>query len=618
MAYDASNNQQDQEQVASSTPLSSGQQPAAQPQGQDSQASQAAPSQPSTVQAGMSSTQAGAAQQPQQSNKPASSGMFTNIQKYVQKNKPQAQKMAGAVTENVGSQASEIADQAKQKQDQMNQSLQANQQSMETQKKEAEGMIQNIMQPQAQQPMQQPAVNGIEQAQQPETPVQAQQPSMEEQQARYQELMQGPQGLTDVGNLNLAEQSQKARALQQMAGQAGTEMGRRNLLQDTFKKQGEYTQGMGGLDQLITSGDAQAREALTTGVQEQANNLNNQLQEVGSETNKAKMAQEMAMKNFGQDISKLSTDAQQSIMDQVNTEVTNQQSLLQQELGDMQFAASKQFQDSLKYDTEKDFYDALSAQFSPSGSKGGQRDLQDQLSIQAMLDPNMDLKAELQKRGLYFNRDAETQGIEDTRDLSNTLSLGYGGTGQDRINNMFEGLLSDASSYGIDPNTYRQKLQDLAQSQRRSDVYGVHGHTKGSKSGFLTYDADKFKGLVGDLYSQMADVKNNALQKQLQNKYGLDEQGAQDFMSGSSIDAAGVATQEQADYMSRLRALRGDQTDMLGTELGDSANIGQDTSFFNKLKEGLELEKNRRQVQTGGAVDSRGQTGGGGGAKVIK
>ena len=45
MAYDASNNQPDQNQVVSSTPLSGGQQPAGQPQSSDSQSAQT-PSQP--------------------------------------------------------------------------------------------------------------------------------------------------------------------------------------------------------------------------------------------------------------------------------------------------------------------------------------------------------------------------------------------------------------------------------------------------------------------------------------------------------------------------------------------------------------------------------------------
>ena len=235
-----------------------------------------------------------------------------------------------------------------------------------------------------------------------------------------------------------------------------------------------------------------------------------------------------------------------------------------------------------------------------------------------MLDPNIDLKEELKRQRLY----AHFGEGEDTRDLSNTLTLGHGGTGQQRINNMFEGLLQDASNYGINPDEYRTKLQNLAKSERRSDLYGIHEHTKGKKSGLLTYDANQFKGLVGDLFSKINDTKQNALQKSLENKYGQDYKNVlgegqtfDDFASGAWIDKKGVATQDQTSRMSALRNIMGGQTDTLGTEL--EGMYGQDTSFFNKLKEDLG-KYGRPEVQTGGAVDSRGQTGGGGGAKVIK
>lgn len=648
MAYDASNNKQDENQVVSSTPLSSGQQPQSQPAQGDSQASQA-PSQPSTVQAGMSSTQAGAAQQPQQSNKPASSGMFTNIQKYVSKNKPQAQKMAGAVTQDVGQQASQIADQAKQKEAQMKESLQANTAAMEAQKKEAGQMVQNIMgtnQRQVQEPQpftqkdgtvvnvgdtykspitnQHGQITGFEDKVWEGAPTKTldeivTQPTMEEQQARYQELMKGPTGLTEVGGLNLAEQSQKARALQQMAGQAGTEMGRRQLLQDTFRKQGEYTSGMGGLDQLITSGDDQAREQLVTGVQEQAQGLQDQLQTVGSEANKSKMAQDMAMKNFGADISQLGADAQQQIMEQVNAEVTNQQTLLQQELDDMKFAAQSQF--NQKYADENAFYKSLQDQFSTEWSKAGNRNWQDRASLNLLLNEDYDMGQALRDRGVggaTSTYNPET-GAYDRTDMSadQFKNITLGSQGAKQLETAFKGLLDNAADFGLDTNSYMKQLQDLGQAGRRKDVYGWSGHQNNKTGDIYSYDADKFKEITSGLFSDMAAAKKNALQRQLENKYGLGAEGAQDFLSGKSIDAAGVATQEQADRMASLRNLMGGQTDLLGTELGDSTKIGEDTAFFQRLKEGLELNKNRPEVQTGGTVDSRGATGGGGGAKKV-
>jgi len=643
MAYDASNNKNDENQVTSSNPLSSGSQPQSQPAQGDSQASQA-PSQPSTVQAGMSSTQAGAAQQPQQSKKPASSGMFTNIQKYVSKNKPQAQKMAGAVTENVGSQASEIAQQAEKKQADMNASLQANQQAMDAQKKEAEQMVGNIMGTNQPAPVQQPAqqnygqpignigevdpgykapniqekvVTGTVDGGQPsieQTPEQ-----IEASQARFQELMGGATGLTDVGNINLAEQSQKARALQQMAGQAGTEMGRRGLLQDTFRKQGEYTQGMGGLDQLITSGDAQARQQLTQGVQDQANQLQENIQSVGSEANKAKMAQDMAKKNFGADISQLGADAQQKIMKQVNAQVEAQKKLLLGEdgqggiIGDMKLAAAEQF--NQKYADENAFYKGLQDQFSTQWSKAGNRNWQDKASLNLLLNEDYDMGQALRDRGVGgWTTDAEGNRVAMGADQFGNITLGSQGAKQ--LESAFQGLLDNAADFGLDTNSYMKQLQDLGQAGRRKDLYGWSGHQNNKTGDIYSYDTDKFKEITSGLFSDMAEAKNNALQRQLENKYGLGAEGAQDFMSGASVDAAGVATADQASKMEALRNMMGAQTDELGTELGDSANIGQDTSFFQRLKEGLNLNKQAPETKTGGTVN-RNTTGGGGGAKVI-
>ena len=321
MAYDASNSQPDQNQVVSSTPLSGGQQPAAQPQPSDSQPSQA-PSQPSTIQSGMSSTQAGAQQQPQQQKKSASSGMFTNIQRYVQKNQPQAQKMSQAVTQNVGSQASQIAQQAEQKQEQMKQSLAANQAAMAQQKEEAIGMVEQASGKQYDQetgtwgsaPAQPaPPVTDQPAPDQPVDPA-AQEELAKQQQQRYQELMQGPVGVSEVGALNLGQQQQKARALQQLAGTAGTEQGRRGLLEQTFREGGDqYTSGMGSLDQLIVSGDEAARTGLVEGVQQQAEQLGEQLGDISQQSYEERMAQQEAMKRFGGEITGLGEQAMSAV-----------------------------------------------------------------------------------------------------------------------------------------------------------------------------------------------------------------------------------------------------------------------------------------------------------------
>lgn len=776
MAYDASNNKQDQNQVVSSTPLSGGQQPAAQTQPQDSQSTQA-PSQPSTVQAGMSSTQAGAAQQPTQ-QKSASSGMFTNIQKYVQKNKPQAQKMASAVTQNVGSQASEIAEQAKQKEAQMKESLAANTAAMEAQKKEAGQIVGGIMgadyDPTTGQ-YQAPAspdlnrtqvvdskqyatggqIHGGGMVQKPGKEIDPNQnqikaaldqsrqdnqnynnwvqstlgdqydtyqqeldairnrqlpmdfgPGSANERAgqknaediaalnekygvgrdiygeqRFQELMKGPTGVSEVGNLNIAQQNQKARALQQLAGTANTEMGRRGLLQDTFRQGGkEYTQGMGSLDQLITSGDQQAREALVTGVQEQAQGLQDQLQQVGSDANKAKMAQDMAMQQFGTDISQLGADAQAAILGQVDEQVAAQRDAFTKELDDLKASASAQFGEGMKFGGVEDFYQALDDMYSGGWkTKGQQRDKLAEYSIAKARGEDVGSFADWSKRagGVDAGRQralndamnaaaAEALGLEARQVAtgygSSMIPTGYttqyGATeedqqalqdyinankdtlmnkayettglanldkqmvlnrrGQDQMQQLLGDVLSQAGDYGINTSDYVKQLQDLAQASSMKKDYGWSG-TQSGDLGTYRYDIDKFNETLGNIFSDIGSARENALQRQLENKYkdqygdALGEgQTYEDFVSGDWIDRAGVANQDQTSRMAALRNLMGSQTDELGTEL--DGQYGQDTSFFQRLKD--DLAGYKPTAKTGGTV-ARNTTGGGGPIKKV-
>lgn len=527
MAYDASNNKNDENQVTSSNPLSSGSQPQSQPVQGDSQASQA-PSQPSTVQSGMSSTQAGAAQQPQQSKKPASSGMFTNIQKYVSKNKPQAQKMAGAVTENVGSQASEIAQQAEKKQADMNASLQANQQAMDAQKKEAEQMVGNIMGTNQPAPVQQPAqqnygqpignigevdpgykapniqekvVTGTVDGGQPsieQTPEQ-----IEASQARFQELMGGATGLIDVGNINLAEQSQKARALQQMAGQAGTEMGRRNLLQDTFKKQGEYTQGMGGLDQLVVSGSDQARQQLSKGVQDQANNLQQNIQDIGIDTNKQKMAQDRLKQQFGTDIRALAENPLTTLESDLDQKVLDEKAARGEYTPVIQ-RYEKGLSD--RYNALKDIYGSFS-----KASRAGQVDFTDLMksgNLGVPVDVYMD----------YYGLDGNYNNYSD---LVNSAKL----------------TSDDLGRLGIDASK-------IADQFTQESGLGLGGNRTDHSYA------------IGDIYNALNNYETSPIENILREKgYNLDQ-----FSDMSDITSQNVASEEEFNRFNKLKGLLGQST----------------------------------------------------------
>ena len=236
----------------------------------------------------------------------ASSGMFNNINKYIEKNKPQAQEMATAVSQDFGKKAQEIQQNAAQKQQAQQQGLQANQQTLDTNRQFAENQVNQIMNP--------------TQAPQSLEDVEALQPVVynpsQQDADRFQDLMRGKiEGVNQVQDLNLAQQNIRAEALQQLADTAETEQGRRNMLGETFRKQGEYTRGMSGLDNLITSGNEQAREGLIQSVQDQAGNLTSGLSSMQTEAGQAKMAQDLAISNFGTDVSNLSGD-QRNMLDQ--------------------------------------------------------------------------------------------------------------------------------------------------------------------------------------------------------------------------------------------------------------------------------------------------------------
>lgn len=573
MAFDASNNKADTNQVVSSTPLAGGQQPPAQQQQKDSQPVQAT-SQPATVQSGTSTEVQSQQnqQQSQQNTKKPSSGMFTNIQKYVQKNKPQAQKMASAVSTDVSNQAQEIGSQVEDKQQQMNQALQANQQNLDTQMDQAREYVEQA--------------SGMEYDQNtgwnydPNAIPEGEDPYAltDEQESQYQQFMEGPVGVSQVGGLNISEQQQRADALQQLASQTNTESGRRALLGESFRGDGDYTSGMAGLDDLIVTGDATAREQMIQGVQQQANELQSQIETIGSEANKAKMVQDLAMRNFGTDVSNLSQEAIDQIMSQVNTRVSELKNNLEGQLENLSDIASSRF--NIGYSHKNDIYNELLQAFAGGSGNAGRRNRFHRQSILAAMGDPAGIKAmedrQKMKESPFFGN------LAKGFDLTQNFVLDR--HGNDRIKNITQKLLSDAKDFGIDTDKYYKDLMGtgIATSLKKTagDAWTAGGDSDLGAYGFNT---SKFNTALDSILSELQKEKENALARQLEYKYGLGAEGAADFMSGASIDATGVATADQAARIEALRNLTGSQTDELGTELGEDAGIGTDTEFLLKL-----------------------------------
>lgn len=233
------------------------------------------------------STQAKSTKQPS-----ASSGMFKNIQKYVEKNKPQAQKMATAATGDFSKKAAEIQKNTEAKAAQQAQGMEANTKAMEDQRKFAQGQIDQAM--------------GVKEAPAP----MENGPTQEDQDKKFQGLMAGKiGGVNQVQDLNLSQQKSKADALQRLAKGTESEQGRRNLLKETFQKQGKYTQGMSGLDNLITSGDRAARESIIKGTDAKSRALQDMMRSTAQDSRGLLSDQQARIGAFGGEIGGMAQDA---------------------------------------------------------------------------------------------------------------------------------------------------------------------------------------------------------------------------------------------------------------------------------------------------------------------
>lgn len=264
-----------------------------QPQTAPQNGQQASPSQPTSPQPKVT-------QRASQASSAPRSGMATNVQSYIDKNRPAAQGIAQAVTKDISQQTGNITQQAQQQQGRLQSQLAANQSTIDQAKNYAQQQIQNIMQGSAQQ-QQAPQV-------------------AEEDANRFQQLMRGDIGVSKVQDLNLAPQQQRLQALQGLAGGVGTEQGRRSLLAQTFGGDREYTRGQSALDQLILGGDQAASQALQQGATGAYESAQDALRQMGLQSRADVAAQQAQIAGFGEDISGLLSGAESSIQDPIQAQ----------------------------------------------------------------------------------------------------------------------------------------------------------------------------------------------------------------------------------------------------------------------------------------------------------
>jgi len=414
----------------------------------------------------------------------ASSGMFTNIQKYVQKNKPQAQKMAGAATEDFGKQASEIRQAAESKKSEQSNLIGANTGLMETAKGQAGAAVNQIMGTQAETPHYQAA--GADQ---------------------FQDLMKGQiEGYQNVGDLDLAQQQRKGEALAQLAKGTQTEQGRRNLLGETFRKQGDYSRGMSGLDQLITSGDKGARESIIQGTQGTARDLGSRLGTISSEAAQAKTAQDLAKGKFGEDVTGLASGKTSGIMSDIDQKILDEQTARNTALEGFK-------------GTQADLENRLATLSNIyGGNLGAGSRLSGQLSGQ--LGPNMDM---LNRYGI------DTSQFKDFEDLRAQSAL----------------TPEEAALFGVDLGNAWQQSSAGGQFDI-GDVNTAYGQMGGSLGDFnLQSDLEQQLHEQGSTYKGLTD-QSDLTAGRLASQDQVDKYNAlQALMGRSDI----IAPESQGDYL---------------------------------------------------------------------
>jgi hypothetical protein len=310
----------------------------------------------------------------------ASSGMFQNIKKYAEANKPQAQKMASAVTQDVGQKAKSIGQAVNKQKEQYQAALNQQQSKLQEAKDFTSKTVQDIMGAGQQAPQQQTA-----QAQPQGEQAPAEQPQVqpeaefsgpsEEDYLKFRDYMTGGAGqFGDVSSLNVAKEQQQAKDLQRLAGGAATAEGRRELLKQAFAKRGQYTQGMKGLDDLIVSSDADARQQLSQGVKDIAEKQGTTIEQAQREAMKQLAGYQKGKESFVGDVQKELTGGTSNIMteaEQAANEMRQQRDELVNQLGMTEDQATKFVEDNFKGRGRDSVHEAAMTQRGAGFGKGG-------------------------------------------------------------------------------------------------------------------------------------------------------------------------------------------------------------------------------------------------------
>lgn len=238
------------------------------------------------------------------------SGAFTNLSKYIQANKPQAQSMASGITKNVGSQSQQLRTDLSKKQEQFQTQTNPEIQRLQA----ASGNIANT-------------INKAGISDQAATPTELKQQEgitglTDEQAKAFQQLYNKQGAFQQYQSPDLSNEAVRAKALQNLANASKTSAGRTQLLQGMYSSP-TYSRGQSALDNLLLQGDKNVRQNLVRGVEQQTQGLSSDV-EANKKAALQRIADIQSQASTAQTEAKSALDtANQTLQDQLNTKLQN-------------------------------------------------------------------------------------------------------------------------------------------------------------------------------------------------------------------------------------------------------------------------------------------------------
>lgn len=242
---------------------------------QPEQQEQQAPSQPISVSGGATQVGSESAGVKQSDKSPASSGLFTNIRKFMQANKGAGQKIADTAKQKVGTSAQDVGQAIAQKKQEF---------------KDASASAAGTLTQQQQQAQQAIKTAGTQQYGKP----------TDEQVQQFRGIATG-QSLAKGPEFNIQQQQQQAQDINRQAEAAQTSQGRFGLLREFFAKPDkQYGRGLQKLDTAFLQQDPTARQDIATGLKDIASKTQADIagassfaeQETGALANQAQTVQD--------------------------------------------------------------------------------------------------------------------------------------------------------------------------------------------------------------------------------------------------------------------------------------------------------------------------------------